>query len=122
MLKSQGQKVYVNGVETRNAELIGLAYLDMLSSAGINESEKNRLTEVFLKHLLTKNLRLTPEREKMLSILLSMDQPNPVTFSELVMQQGICRATSYNFIKLSIEAGIIEIASAKYYFNTNLNL
>jgi len=120
MLKTVGNIVTVNGIETRNAELIGLAYLDMISNDGICNTQINELKKRFKKYISDNGLRVTPERKKLLSVLLSMSSPTPVEFAQKVAGMNITVATAYNFINLCKRAKIIEQIPEQYYCNVNL--
>lgn len=122
MLKIKNGIVTVNGIETRNPELIGLAVLDSISNDTITDEQKTELKQRFEDYISCNGLRVTPQRKKLLSVLLSMTAPTPVEFAQKVAGMNITVATAYNFINLCKRAGIIEQIPEQYYFNVNLTL
>ena len=122
MLRINENKITVNGIETRNPELIGLAVLDMVSSGGLCDSQIRELRDKFYSYVVGKGQKKTTERKKMINILLRMEKPNKPEFITEVMSLGITQATAYNFINLCKEAGIIEVVPEQMHFNVNLVL
>jgi hypothetical protein len=65
-LKVVGKTIFVNDKETRDAELIGLAFLDSVDNKKLDKVEaKNQLSEYFKR-----NGRRTPQREVLIDIVL----------------------------------------------------
>lgn len=122
MLKIKNGIVTVNGIQTRNPELIGLAVLDSISNDTITDDQKAELKQRFENYVNDNGLRVTNERKVLINELLKMDLPNPAQLVVNVKSKGIAKGSVYNFINLCKEAEIIDFEPEKHQFNINLNL
>lgn len=116
-------KIFVNGKETVNPELIGLAVLDFIENRGIknpiqiqSELSQDELREKFFNHLKENNLRYTHERKSLIELAFTINPFEPTELVKKAIDHRIAQASCYNFIQTCVDAGILEIQPRKYFF------
>ncbi len=116
-------KVFVNGKETVNPELIGLAVLDLAENRnGIislnipQRLSQDELREKFFNHLKENNLRHTHERKTLIELAFTINPFKPTELVKRATDHRIAQASCYNFIQTCVDAGIVEIQPRKYFF------
>lgn len=100
-------KVFVEGKETKDPTLIGLAILDALESKKgkiINHSDRR---EKIIAYIKQKRLRNTLERRSLIDIVCSMLVFSSEELIERAENLKISRASAYNFTVLLKDANII---------------
>lgn len=123
MIQIINDKVFVNGKETVNPELIGLAVLDLAESRkgiiSLNIPQKlsqDELRDKFFNHLKENNLRHTHERKTLIELAFTIDPFEPTELVKRATDLRIAQASCYNFIQTCVDAGIVEIQPRKYFF------
>jgi hypothetical protein len=123
MIQIINDKVFVNGKETVNPELIGLAVLDFIENRGIknpiqiqSELSQDELREKFFNHLKENNLRHTHERKTLIELAFTINPFKPTELVKRATELRIAQASCYNFIQMCVDAGILEIQPKKYIF------
>jgi hypothetical protein len=121
-------KVFLDGVQTINPELIGYAMLDFAED-NLNKTynldlENSLIKDVFIKkydkYIQEKGLRKTYERSVLISLICEM--PNnfkALDFVQKSMLMNISYATGYTFLKKLSENGFISLNERTYSFNIN---
>lgn len=110
MITIINKKVFVDGLETRDPMLIGLAVLDSIEN--ISNKEKS---EIINNYFRSRKLRKTYERKVLVSLFCSLECFNMEDFVTQANIHNISRATAYNFINILKEGNIIK--EKTYLFN-----
>jgi len=123
MIQIINDKVFVNGKETVNPELIGLAVLDLAENRNriisLNIPKKlsqDELRDKFFNHLKENNLRHTHERKTLIELAFTINPFEPTELVKRATDLRIAQASCYNFIQTCVDAGIVEIQPRKYFF------
>ena len=123
MIQIINDKVFVNGKETVNPELIGLAVLDLAENRnGIislnipQRLSQDELREKFFNHLKENNLRHTHERKTLIELAFTINPFEPTELVKRATELRIAQASCYNFIQMCVDAGVVEIQPRKYFF------
>lgn len=107
MITIVNNQVFVEGKQTTDPTLIGLALLDALESKKgkiINHSDRREKINAYIKQ---KRLRNTLERRNLIDIVCSMFVFSSEELIERAENLKISRASAYNFTVLLKEANII---------------
>ena len=107
MITIANNQVFVQGKQTTDPTLIGLAILDSLESKDIkiiDQSERRNKINAYIKE---KQLRKTLERRHLIDIICSMFIFSSEELIERAESLNISRASAYNFTVLLKEANII---------------
>lgn len=115
-------------IQTSNAELIGLAMLDLVEENPNKiydlspdfKINKALVIENYTKYVSEKSnkLRMTWERKLLIEAICSM--PNNFTPEDFVkegMSLNVSYPTCYNFLKSVIDFGLITVSPKTYSFN-----
>lgn len=123
MIQIINDKVFVNGKETVNPELIGLAVLDFIDNDNSkitiktqSKLSKDDLRDKFFNHLKENNLRHTHERKTLIELAFTINPFEPTELVKRATDLRIAQASCYNFIQTCVDAGIVEIQPRKYFF------
>lgn len=116
-------KIFVNGKETVNPELIGLAVLDFIENDNSkitiktqSKLSKDELRDKFFNHLKENNLRHTHERKTLIELAFTINPFEPTELVKRATELRIAQASCYNFIQMCVDAGVVEIQPRKYFF------
>lgn len=107
MITIANNKVFVQGKQTADATLIGLAILDAVESKQdmiINQSDRREKINAYIKQ---KRLRNTLERRHLIDIVCSMFIFSSEELIERAEKLKISRASAYNFTVLLKDANIV---------------
>ena len=107
MITIANNKVFVQGKQTTDATLIGLAILDAIESKqdiAVDHSDRRDKINAYVKQ---KQLRKTLERSQLIDIVCSMFIFSSEELIERAEKLNISRASAYNFTVLLKDANII---------------
>ena len=107
MITIVNNQVFVQGKQTTDPTLIGLALLDAVESKQdmvINQSDRREKLSAYIKQ---KRLRKTLERRHLIDIVCSMFIFSSEELIERAEKLNISRASAYNFTVLLKDANII---------------
>ena len=107
MITIANNKVFVQGKQTTDATLIGLAILDAIESKqdmAVDHSDRRDKINAYVKQ---KQLRKTLERRHLTDIVCSMFIFSSDELIERAEKLNISRASAYNFTVLLKDANII---------------
>ena len=117
MLKHQNGIVYVNDEPTTNAELIGLAYLDMVERTKPSKEELKKQLLTYFRN----NGRLTQNRMILTNIIFDFDVFVAYDIIHLchIKEIKMANANVYNFLKDCEKAGVVLNVKQKYKTKKN---
>ena len=107
MITIVNNQVFVEGKQTTDPTLIGLAILDAIESKQdmiINQSDRREKISAYIKQ---KRLRKTLERRQLTDIVCSMFVFSSEELIERAEKLNISRASAYNFTVLLKDANIV---------------
>lgn len=107
MITIANNKVFVQGKQTTDPTLIGLAILDAIESKqdmAVDHSDRRDKINAYVKQ---KQLRKTLERGQLIDIVCSMFIFSSEELIERAEKLNISRASAYNFTVLLKDANII---------------
>ena len=107
MITIVNNQVFVQGKQTTDPTLIGLAILDAIESKqdmAIDQSDRREKISAYIKQ---KRLRNTLERRHLIDIVCSMFVFSSEELIERAEKLNISRASAYNFTVLLKDANII---------------
>lgn len=124
MLEIYNNRVFINGKETVNPELIGLALLDYAESLPENKKaidfaflvDRDEIVERFTKYLSDNAFRNTLERRNLIELLVTMNDFSAKDFVNEAMQLKASYPTCYNFLQVCVDAKILNVSPKNYKF------
>ena len=108
MITIANNTVFINGKQTTDPTLIGLAMLDSIElnkEMAVDHSDRRDKINAYVK---SKGLRNTLQRKKLIDIVCSMFIFNSEQLIERAEKMQISTASAYNFTVLLREAKIIS--------------
>lgn len=108
MITIANNKVFVQGKQTTDPTLIGLALLDAIESKKTNSIDNISLRKKIEDYIKEKQLRKTLERRHLIDIVCSMFIFSSEELIERAEKLHISRASAYNFTVLLKDANIVS--------------
>jgi len=111
--------VFIDGIQTTNPELIGLAILDSIDNGSAEipgTKNKTKSKDKYLIYLSQNKLSITRERKLLIDLFLGINDFEPIELIKKALEINITPATCYNFIQTCVDAEILEIQPKKYIF------
>lgn len=116
-------RIFIEGVETTDPNLIGYAIIDLVQdgkSIVVKDVESNKykncIKDKYFKFLKSRNMSLTRERKILIGIVSEMNEFNPYDLFEksIELETNISRPTIYNFLETCVDSEIAEIQPRSY--------
>ncbi len=124
MIQIANGRIFIDGKETINPELIGYAFLDYAETNSQDKTitefvfliDKEVVKEKYFNYLKENAFRCTSERKVLLDLILEMNDFSSNEFVKKAMVLNVSYPTCYNFLQTCVDSDILSVNPKRYNF------